>query len=161
MRKDEKIKKLNNKGFSLVEIIIVIAIMAILAGALAPQLFKYIDKSRKAADIQIAQTIATAVNTALAEESSYDSAVSTKLSECYKADIDGNNRNAFQKKIKEILGGNDAPKPKYNVKTYKDFWIEVNQVDKSFQIFVGDAKPTSTDDEKDLILYPTVGENYK
>lgn len=34
--------KRNNKGFSLVELIIVIAIMAILAGVLAPQFVKYI-----------------------------------------------------------------------------------------------------------------------
>lgn len=33
-------------GFSLVELIIVIAIMAVLAGALAPMLIKYIQKSR-------------------------------------------------------------------------------------------------------------------
>ena len=33
---------LQNEGFSLVELIIVIAIMAILAGALAPALIKYI-----------------------------------------------------------------------------------------------------------------------
>ena len=43
--------KINNKGFSLVELIIVIAIMAILAGALAPQLIKYIDNSRKSTDV--------------------------------------------------------------------------------------------------------------
>ena len=35
-----------NSGFSLVELIIVIAIMAILAGALAPALIKYVKKSR-------------------------------------------------------------------------------------------------------------------
>ena len=52
--------KKNNKGFSLVELIIVIAIMAILAGALAPALIKYINKSRKSADISNADTIRTA-----------------------------------------------------------------------------------------------------
>lgn len=40
-------EKLGNKGFSLVEIIIVVAIMAVLAAALAPQLVKYIERSKK------------------------------------------------------------------------------------------------------------------
>lgn len=43
--------KRNNKGFSLVELIIVIAIMAILAGVLAPQFVKYIGRSRISTDI--------------------------------------------------------------------------------------------------------------
>lgn len=65
-------KKTNNKGFSLVELIIVIAIMAILAGAIAPALIKYIDKSRKSNDISSAKTIKTAVETALGNESVYE-----------------------------------------------------------------------------------------
>lgn len=47
----------NNKGFSLVELIIVIAIMAILAAAIAPALIRYINKSRKAVDVQTAEVI--------------------------------------------------------------------------------------------------------
>ena len=51
--------KKNNKGFSLVELIIVIAIMAILAGALAPALIKYINKSRRSTDVQNADSLRT------------------------------------------------------------------------------------------------------
>ena len=46
-------KKINNKGFSLVELIIVIAIMAILVGIVGTQVLPYIDKAQKAKDIQI------------------------------------------------------------------------------------------------------------
>ncbi len=65
-------KKMNNKGFSLVELIIVIAIMAILAASIAPALIRYIDKSRKSNDITAAGTIKTAVDSALANEAAYD-----------------------------------------------------------------------------------------
>lgn len=65
-------KKTNNKGFSLVELIIVIAIMAILAGAIAPALIKYIDKSRKSNDVTSAKAIKTAIETAMSNESFYE-----------------------------------------------------------------------------------------
>ena len=51
----------NNKGFSLVELIIVIAIMAILVGVMAPQLIKYIEKANVTADQQLLDAIYDAV----------------------------------------------------------------------------------------------------
>ena len=43
-------KKMNNKGFSLIELIIVIAIMAILVAIIAPNLTKYLGSSKKETD---------------------------------------------------------------------------------------------------------------
>ena len=54
----------NNKGFSLVELIIVIAIMAILVGVMAPQLIKYIEKTNVSSDVQLCDSVRTALNTA-------------------------------------------------------------------------------------------------
>ena len=65
--------KTNNKGFSLVELIIVIAIMAILVAVLAPQYLKYVERSRYSRDVQMVDQLYTAVQAACAEpENSFD-----------------------------------------------------------------------------------------
>ncbi len=50
-----------NKGFSLVELIIVIAIMAILVAIMAPLLYRYIEKSKISSDLQMLNAIYTAI----------------------------------------------------------------------------------------------------
>lgn len=72
-------KQKNNKGFSLVELIVVIAIMAVLVGVLAPQLIKYVEKSREATDIQTCDNIATALKTYYADEEVAASATATMV----------------------------------------------------------------------------------
>ncbi|SCX08783.1 prepilin-type N-terminal cleavage/methylation domain-containing protein [Lachnospiraceae bacterium YSD2013] len=62
-----KERKLNNKGFSLVELIIVIAIMVILVVVIAPQYTRFVNNSRISADVQTAQTMATAIDAAVAD----------------------------------------------------------------------------------------------
>jgi len=59
--------KKNNKGFSLVELIIVIAIMAVLVGVLAPQFIKYVESSRQSTDIQNIGEYKTAIETYVAD----------------------------------------------------------------------------------------------
>lgn len=60
-------KKKNNKGFTLIELIIVIAILAILVGIVGFQATKYIAKSRVSADLATMDAVETATKTAVAD----------------------------------------------------------------------------------------------
>ena len=63
-------KKKNNKGFTLVELVIAIAILAILVGLLAPQYTKYVEKSRKTADVNNLEEIVKEIKV-VASDSTY------------------------------------------------------------------------------------------
>lgn len=65
----KKTKKMNNKGFSLVELIIVVAIMAVLVGVLAPQYMKYVETSRESADLDTYEAILGAIEVYAADPS--------------------------------------------------------------------------------------------
>lgn len=63
-----RLRKRHNKGFSLVELLIVVAVIAILVSVVGAYLFKYIKKSKISHDISNADTIANAAITALKEQ---------------------------------------------------------------------------------------------
>ena len=100
-------KRLGNKGFSLVELIVVIAIMAVLVGVLAPTLIGNIEKSRESKDINTLDSVYAAVQTAYGDEAGNTAAksISNLSSGVELSVITGTTGNAFASQILEYLGG--------------------------------------------------------
>lgn len=68
----------NNKGFSLIELIIVIAIMAVLVAIIAPNLTKYLGSSKKNADTKNLDEIEATLKTCITDfEMSHGDFIST------------------------------------------------------------------------------------
>lgn len=167
---------MKNKGFSLVELIIVIAIMAILAAAIAPALIRYIDKSRRADDVAAAETINTSAQAALSNEAAYDEIMGAMGSGdvvICTAIADGtgtfalhgsptgvtNGAATFINEINSSQGGN-APKLKYNKKadgTHKaTHWtVGVSDVGKPI-VWLGTAAGNTQ-----YQIQPSISEYYK
>lgn len=90
---------MRNRGFSLIELIIVVAIMAILAGFLAPMLVRYINKSRLSTDINTGRELAMAIASVVADDTVKDNAVEHATPQLVE-DMDGND---FKKAVYEML----------------------------------------------------------
>lgn len=118
----------NNKGFSLVELIIVIAIMAILVGVMAPQLIKYIEKANASADSQLADTVHSAViDAALDPEVATDpNATIPQSTEIVASAWTSGSTNAFQKAVCEILGVTSTAQLSSSLKSNGNHQISVS-----------------------------------
>lgn len=131
-----KKKEGKNKGFSLVELIVVIAIMAILAIVIAPQVMKYIGQSRSSVDATNISLYKSAVSTALANEAAYTELAATNKTYTIKIEADGTSSKItstdvdttatgkFISEFKSVLG-NSYPLPKQSGKTHFQITIEV------------------------------------
>ncbi len=135
----------NNKGFSLVELIIVIAIMAILVGVMAPQLIKYIEKTNQSADIQLCDSVKTAVTTAI-----MDPDVARKgtvlATGTYTDFVAISTDTDYQAAVKEIMGGDNAYavgkiKSKLGKKTNK-ITVQVMNSGATVEVYIDDLTGT-------------------
>lgn len=148
-------KKTSNKGFSMVELIIVIAIMAILAAALAPSLIKYINKSRLSTDITTGTSIADAASAAMAVEAANDDIgtyeggtrdVNAILGDC--------NSNKYASEFASVLGVNSvkgkSKKDLAGTSLSNSFWISFNPGSNNVTVWYGVT-------DNDHIVVPNAG----
>ena len=106
--------KKNNKGFSLVELIVVVLIMAIIAVALAPQIMKWVDKSRNSSDAAVYDNVVSACQSTLTDEEIWagcskdgDTITITMDKEGLKfvfAGVDAGVQEKFVKGVADVLG---------------------------------------------------------
>ena len=84
-----QINENENKGFSLVELIVVIAIMAVLTSVLAPSLLGYVEKSRMQKDDSAMGEVTNAIKLALADQDVYDECLYYNVSNNFSCYVDG------------------------------------------------------------------------
>lgn len=120
-----KKKEGKNKGFSLVELIVVIAIMAILAIVIAPQVMKYIGKSKDSVDATNAAMYKSTATTTLANEDIFNEVVK-------EAGTDGESDKGAKVVVEIKKSGNDI----------------VVTSSSTIPLFLADFKDTYVDDLK-------------
>lgn len=113
----------NNKGFSLVELIIVIAIMAVLIGVLAPQYLKYVEKSKAQSDLTAMGEVYDAVKIAVSDPDLQSSIASTTLT-ITATGVEYGSVDVIGDAVKDTLG-NDGLTLKSNTYKGSDYYVSV------------------------------------
>ena len=99
----------NNKGFSLMEMIVVVAIMAILVGILVPVIVIYLNKSKVSSDFQFCDSIQSAIEIAMNDPDVLNSTdnSSTQINDIKSGSvvqIDSLTDSAFVETVNDIMG---------------------------------------------------------
>jgi type IV pilus assembly protein PilA len=141
--------KKNNKGFSLVELIVVIAIMAVLVGVLAPQFMGYVTKSKKSTDVKNGQEIASAISVAIADESI--AVTSDTVEQVVASGTIGNILTTYN-----LL----ATLPTVKTNSTYSYYATYDSSTGNVAIYCGSGLVATSTDLADYMVYPTVGSKW-
>lgn len=115
-----------NKGFSLVELIVVIAIMAVMTSVLAPSLLGYVEQSRMAKDDSAMGEVNNAIKLALADQDVYDECLMYNVTNNYSCYVDETNKSVtasltnadIDKQVKSEASGSET----FGTSTGDNYW---------------------------------------
>lgn len=91
-----------NKGFSLVELIVVIAIMAVMVAVLAPSLLQYVERSRAQKDDSAMGEVANAIMLGLSDQKIYDEVLYSTAKGNVSCYVDSDSEAAIDDSLKEV-----------------------------------------------------------
>ncbi|GFR36628.1 prepilin-type N-terminal cleavage/methylation domain-containing protein [Thermobrachium celere] len=134
-------KRNKKKGFTLIEMIVVIAIIAILVGIAVPQVTKQINNSKKRADIANAKNIANVIQQKVAEGTDVTALPTT-----------------YTEVTTSVFGNNSVPEVKF-----KQGYVFVYRYDNTQEILKVGIQEKDKDGLKgDVIeLYPNTDQSYR
>lgn len=127
-----------NKGFSLVELIVVVLIMGIIAVALAPQVMKWVSKSKESTDFQSADGLKSTAQVAVAE---FESNGGTLADEDYNitssgAVVAGGGTDANAGMVAILEDYLHGTYPKVQASNGKVFQIQMRQAGKKVEVVI-------------------------
>lgn len=129
----------SNKGFSLVELIVVVLIMAIIAVALAPQVMKWVGHSRTSTDASTYDTLYENIQLALADENALKEVKGSKIT--FTMADDGVTvssfpaGNVFKNKMDDVCGsGWETKVKKKDASAANDYVVTVDYSGTTLQV---------------------------
>lgn len=144
-------KRKNNKGFSLVELIVVVAIMAVLIGVLVPTLVRNVEKSKKQKDISTVEEVRNQLTIGLADEK-YSALSGTITCNNGKVELVGSTANGitgdnaadYIKEVCQNLNAKDTFEKQLTSKAYGTATVTFKIADEKVSATIDGEKETAT-----------------
>ena len=144
-------KRKNNKGFSLVELIVVVAIMAVLIGVLVPTLVRNVEKSKKQKDISTVEEVRNQLTIGLADEK-YSALSGTITCNNGKVELVGSTANGitgdnaadYIKEVCQNLNAKDTFEKQLTSKAYGTATVTFKIADEKVSATIAGKKETAT-----------------
>lgn len=143
-RKIQKYLSGEREGFSLIELIIVIAIMAILIGVVALVVLPYLESSRESTDRAALNEVATAFKSAASVNSKYAKTVNGMNSATASGSLDAGLKKKIESYLEKSLADTEAGLSSANC-TGKNFYFQKSA--KGYKVYIGDANGAAKDSD--------------
>lgn len=143
-RKIQKYLSGEREGFSLIELIIVIAIMAILIGVVALVVLPYLESSRESTDRAALNEVATAFKSAASVNSKYATTVNGMTTAKDSDSLDSDLKKKIESYLEKSLADTESGLSSANC-TGKKFYFQKSA--KGYKVYIGDASGAAKDSD--------------